>query len=342
MMVDAAAARTLLTDLVSTPSVSGAESACANRLETFFENHDRDVWIDAVGNVRAPGPDDILLTSHIDTVPGTIDVRIEDGCLWGRGSVDAKGSVAAMAVAAIETGVSFVGVVGEETDSRGARHLLDDRAKPEALINGEPSGWDAITLAYRGFLSGQYTVDTPTTHASTPTPNAIQAAIDWWQRIDTAFTAADTPVVDQVTPTPTAFTGGPTDDGFAVEATVDTQFRIPLDRSVEWVRDVVEAELSAGAIDWGEAIPPITTSPRTPLAGAFRTAIRAGDGTPQHLQKTGTSDMNVYATAWDCPMVTYGPGDSSRDHTPDERLSLTEFDRSITVLTDVCNRLTAS
>jgi LysW-gamma-L-lysine carboxypeptidase len=49
--------------------------------------------------------------------------------------------------------------------------------------------------------------------------------------------------------------------------------------------------------------------------------------------------MNLYATAWDCPMVTYGPGDSSLDHTPTERLSLDEFDRSIAVVTDVCEGL---
>jgi len=34
--------------------------------------------------------------------------------------------------------------------------------------------------------------------------------------------------------------------------------------------------------------------------------------------------MNLYAGAWDCPMATYGPGDSDLDHAPDERLSLDE------------------
>ena len=49
--------------------------------------------------------------------------------------------------------------------------------------------------------------------------------------------------------------------------------------------------------------------------------------------------MNLYAGAWDCPMATYGPGDSDLDHAPDERLSLDEFDASIDVLVDVCETL---
>ncbi len=133
--------------------MSGNEADCAEHLADFLESEGREVWMDDVGNVRAPG-NGILLTSHIDTVPGDVPVKLEDGILHGRGSVDAKGPLAAMAVAAVETGASFVGVVGEETDSRGARHLVEDADEPEFVVNGEPSGWDAVTLGYRGFLSG--------------------------------------------------------------------------------------------------------------------------------------------------------------------------------------------
>ena len=150
--------RKLLTELVSIPSVSGNETEAAEALAAFFEGHDREVWIDDIGNVRAPGDDTVLLTSHIDTVPGDIPVEIKDGGegpeLWGRGSVDATGPLAAMAIAAVETGASFVGVVGEESTSRGAWHLIENREAPDAVINGEPSGWDGITLGYRGLLEG--------------------------------------------------------------------------------------------------------------------------------------------------------------------------------------------
>ena len=54
---------------------------------------------------------------------------------------------------------------------------------------------------------------------------------------------------------------------------------------------------------------------------------------------TGTADMNVYANAWDCPMVTYGPGDSDLDHAPNEHIVLEEFDLSVDVLDAVTERL---
>jgi len=50
--------------------------------------------------------------------------------------------------------------------------------------------------------------------------------------------------------------------------------------------------------------------------------------------------MNVLFPVWRCPMVAYGPGDSRYDHTPIERLSISEYARSITVLRGVLSRAT--
>jgi LysW-gamma-L-lysine carboxypeptidase len=49
--------------------------------------------------------------------------------------------------------------------------------------------------------------------------------------------------------------------------------------------------------------------------------------------------MNLYADTWDCPMVTYGPGNSDLDHAPDEHLPLSEYDRAVGVLSDVAETL---
>jgi LysW-gamma-L-lysine carboxypeptidase len=375
-------ARQLLRDLVEIPSHSGDEDECAERLAAFFEERDREVWLDEVGNVRAPADDSVLLTSHVDTVPGEIPVRVESVSekhgnvsrssentaeenentaeenqhdskeLWGRGSVDAKGPLAAMAVAAVETGVSFVGVVGEETDSRGARHLVDDREAPDALVNGEPSGWDGLTLGYRGFLAGEYSVSTDSTHTSRPEPNAIETAMAWWSRVQDAFpTTDDESVFEEVTAKPVAFSGGTAPDGLSVEASAEVQFRIPPDETAAEIRETVEnavesgeaggSETESGDVEWREPIPPVMESPRTEVARAFRAAIRRVGGDSRLLRKTGTSDVNLYAGAWDCPMATYGPGDSELDHAPNERLDLGEFDRAIAVLTRVSETLQA-
>ena len=337
MSVQETEARELLVDVVSTPSVSGDEAAAAERLVEFFEAHDREVWTDEVGNVRAPADDAVLLTSHVDTVPGDIPVRVEDGVLWGRGSVDAKGPLCALAVAAVETGASFAGVVGEERNSRGARHLIDDRAAPGAVVNGEPSGWDGVTLGYRGLLSGTYVATSESGHTSRPENNAIQDAIDWWRRVEDAVAADEwEPVFERVTAKPVGFAGGTSDDGLSVEATMDVQFRVPPSMTTDGMREVADGELEAGTVRWKDAVPPTMQSPRTAPARAFRAAIRELGGEPRQLRKTGTSDMNLYAQVWDCPMVTYGPGDSGLDHTPTERLDLAEFDRAVSVLEHVC------
>ena len=339
-------ARRLLVDLVEIPSPSGEEGAAADRLVDFFDAHDREAWIDEVGNVHAPGDDAVLLTSHMDTVPGDIPVEIEstDGepALWGRGSVDATGSLAAMAVAAVETGVSFLGVVGEEVDSRGARHVIEsDRAEPGAVVNGEPSGWTGITLGYRGLLAGTYVATSESGHTSRPENNAIQDAMDWWSRVEAEFDPDEyLPVFERVTCKPTSFEGGSSVDGLSVEATMEVQLRVPPKYTVEDVREMADGQLDAGTVHWYDRVPPVMESPRTAAARAFRAAIREAGGDPRLLRKTGTADMNVFASAWDCPMVTYGPGDSDLDHAPDEHLPLTEYDRSIDVLIDVCERLT--
>jgi LysW-gamma-L-lysine carboxypeptidase len=331
-------ARSLLRELVATPSVSGSEKECTDRLVAFFETHDREAWIDEVGNVRAPADESVLLTSHVDTVPGAVPVRVEDDVLWGRGSVDAKGPLVAMAVAAVEAGVSFAGVVEEETTSAGARHLVEHRDAPRAVINGEPSGWDAITVGYRGMLRGEFAVVTEVGHTSRPEPNAIQQAIAWWQAVEAEFETAAEAVFERVTPKPVAMEGGTSADGFDFEAWIDAQFRVPPDTSTDAVAETVEA-LGEGSVDWTDAIEPVMESPRNRVATALRRGIRQLDGDPAHLRKTGTSDMNVFAQAWDVPMATYGPGDSALDHTPDEHLDLGEFDRAIEVLTAAAETL---
>ena len=346
MSVQVSEARELLVKLVRIPSVSGNEEPCARQLASFFERNGREVWLDEVGNVRAPADDGVLLTSHIDTVPGDIPVHVEQDeegrdVLWGRGSVDAKGPLASMAAAAVRTGASFIGVVGEEVDSRGSRYVVETReTEPDAVINGEPSGWNGITLGYRGILGGTYLGTSESGHSSRPDNNAIQDAMDWWRRVEAEFDNDEyVPVFEQVTCKPTGFEGGLSDDGLSVEVTMDVQLRVPPKYAADEVRERADGCLDAGTVNWHDVVEPVMESPRTPLARAFRVAIRNQGGEPRMLRKTGTSDMNVFAHHWDVPIVSYGPGDSDLDHAPDERLVLSEYDKAVDVLVDVTETL---
>jgi LysW-gamma-L-lysine carboxypeptidase len=342
--------RRLLTELVAIPSQSGDEAAVAAHLFDFFEDHGRDAFFDEAGNVRAPGDDSVLLTSHLDTVPGDLPVKLTEGdnelgvdgaVLHGRGAVDATGPLAAMAVAAVETGASFAGVVAEETDSAGARHLLSDRDPPETVINGEPSGWDALTLGYRGFVAGEYAVETTAGHSSRPEPNAIDHATAWWERVKAAVEGDEEgSVFGTVTAKATEMSGGLAADGESVEASVQAQFRVPPDETPESVKNSVEECSTHGGVVWTEEIPPHVSSPRTAPAAALRKGIREAGGDPTHLHKTGTADSNLFADGWGVPVVSYGPGDSSLDHAPNERIPLSALDDAIAVLTTACEQLT--
>ena len=90
-------------------------------------------------------------------------------------------------------------------------------------------------------------------------------------------------------------------------------------------------------------------APRTGrLPAAFLAAVREVAreediaARPGFVVKTGTSDMNVVAPRWRCPLLAYGPGDSALDHTPHERVSLTEYWRAVRVVEEAVRRLLLS
>ncbi|MDX1813808.1 MAG: M20/M25/M40 family metallo-hydrolase, partial [Candidatus Bathyarchaeia archaeon] len=93
----------LLTRMTKIYSSSGNEEEISLFLADEMTKMGFHVHRDEVGNVIGEigdGSPVVLLCGHMDTVEGEIPVRIEDGQLYGRGSVDAKGPLAAMIVAA--------------------------------------------------------------------------------------------------------------------------------------------------------------------------------------------------------------------------------------------------
>ena len=85
--------------------------------------------IEKIGN----GSLNVYLIGHIDTVPGNLPVILENGKLFGRGSVDAKGCLCAFAKAAAEfkeskdISITVIGCVREESDSAGAYQITHSR-----------------------------------------------------------------------------------------------------------------------------------------------------------------------------------------------------------------------
>lgn len=57
------------------------------------------------------------------------------------------------------------------------------------------------------------------------------------------------------------------------------------------------------------------------------------------VRKSGTGDINAFATAIKRPMIAYGPGNSHLDHTADEHVSIREYLEAIQVLQEALNKL---
>jgi acetylornithine deacetylase len=99
---------------------------------------------------------DIVLSTHMDTVPPFFGSKEDDEFLYGRGSCDAKGIIAAQVAAAdrlreagVKVGLLFL--VGEERDSAGAKEANLHPKGSRFLINGEPTD-NRLALASKGAL----------------------------------------------------------------------------------------------------------------------------------------------------------------------------------------------
>jgi LysW-gamma-L-lysine carboxypeptidase len=343
----------LVRGLVAIPSVSREERAAVAWLVDRMRERGYRARIDEAGNAVGEigdGPAHVVLLGHIDTVPGDIPVRVEDGELIGRGAVDAKGPLAAFVSAASEAvpgvRVTVVGAVEEESPTSAGAHHVARQPAPDWCVIGEPSGWDGVTVAYKGRLVADVTVERPARHGAAPGPTVAEEALAVWDRIrggaahgpsERAFDRLDRRLEGIWTEA----------DGLVERGRLRVGYRIPPGMSV----DGIETELrSAARSDGGASVSvarlaaeePARTERTSDLARAFVRAIGDAGGRATFLVKSGTSDMNVLAPAWRCPMVAYGPGDSAYDHTPMERLRLEDHARAIAVLRGVLRRAARS
>lgn len=86
------------------------------------------------------------------------------------------------------------------------------------------------------------------------------------------------------------------------------------------------------------ATPGFSNSRTGSLVKAFVRSFAKQGKSIHYIKKRGTSDMNTLATTWDSvPMVAYGPGDSSLDHTNDEYLHYGEVEQTRTILKEAVN-----
>lgn len=327
----------LLRSLLEIPSPSYGEARLAEHLVGVLRGLGFAAHIDGAGNAigvldRGPGPT-VMLLGHMDTVPEQIPVRAEQNRLYGRGAVDAKGPLAAMVCAAATARehrgrIVVVGAVEEETPlSRGAVLIRDTHQPPDALVIGEPSGWETVVLGYKGKLDLAYRVSCPATHSSSPAPKASEhAAAAWSALLDLLGPGTIRSSFDSPWPCLVSIRGD------LVEAEVEMSVRTPPDFDDDALIEALRRRLPDGELRVINTIAACRVPRGTPVVRALSAGVRSQQARPAFKVKTGTSDMNTLASRWNVPMATYGPGDSRLDHADDEHIILSDYLRGIGVL----------
>lgn len=345
-------AEELLWKMVRIPSLSGQERPLAEFLVAHMQAVGFAARVDEVGNAigirelpdaRGEIHHELMLLGHMDVVPGAIPVRVEQGRIYGRGTVDAKGPLAVFLSAAAKatllpgTRIVVAGAVEEEsTASRGARHLAAQR-RPQACIIGEPSGWDSATLGYKGRVVLDYEARQPSGHSAGPHPAVAEAGCQWWQRLQDycrSFNEGRSSLFQQLLPSLRTFQ---TDsDGLMDRARLTVSIRLPPDFDASLLEHHAREGLAESEAVRSSGAEPAVLATRTNLLARSFQRVFSRRGIPlQFKTKTGTSDMNVVEPVWKTPILAYGPGDSRLDHTPDEHLELDEYRRSIGLLQEV-------
>ena len=328
----------LLRALVATPSVSGNEEAAARLAEETVRGWGLDVVRDAAGvrvsvPGRAAGPT-LALVSHLDTVPAgegwsrdPFTPVIEGDHLYGRGSGDAKASVAAMlcaardAVGGLARGRLLVILgLGEETRHTTMPAAVAAAGPIDAAVVGEPTNLD-IAVAQRGLMMVDLVARGDQRHAGYAAEgdfeNAVIVLARDLIRLEGLFRERPHAVLGFPTVTPTM-----------LEAGVSRNVTPPSARAVLDVRSTpawphpelarrLEAELTSEVVVTSDRLVPCETPAESRLLAAAR-AVR-----PQ-AELYGSPTCSDWVFLRHADAIKCGPGTSRRSHTPDESVNLPE------------------
>ncbi|HIP85544.1 MAG TPA: N-acetyl-lysine deacetylase [Pyrodictium sp.] len=340
-----------LVELVSVYSPSGREAEVAKVVRDIASELGLSSWIDGVGNVWISFDrndcrnTDVLIVGHIDTVPGYINVRVEDDVVWGRGAVDAKGPLLAYlhAISRLQITdyrVCLGGLVGEEADSPGANYILKARFRSRHLFVAEPSGYDGVVIGYRGSLPVQVVCRAVGGHAASPDPSrsAYERFHDAWSVLKSKYGNVQP---KKPSMSVTRIVAG--DYGNMLPTYLEARLDIRLWSDNE--RDQILDELRRVFGERGCSVrvlgytKPVKVKPQQPTPRSLiRSMLRRGIK-PRITIKHGTSDMNLIVPEVAQDAVAYGPGDPRLSHSLEERISIKEIMYAIDIIVDAILQL---
>ena len=371
----------LLARLVACPSVNPAHVPPAG--PPFGEGPLVDLLADLVGGwgaetqkvevspgrfnfiARFPGtgPRSLMLEAHADTVAidgmtiEPFNPVVRDGKLYGRGSCDDKGPMAAMLLAIrsmLDSGrrppstLYFVTTCDEELGSFGAHHLMAGGFRPDAAVVGEPTDM-AIVHAHKGAYRFRLTTHGRAAHSSNPSmgASAISPMAAIIQALDAglapAMKAQAHPLLGPPTVSIGTIRGGSQVNIVPARCDIEVDCRVLPGETSEGVASQVramvdgilkaDARLSYGLEDL-EWYPAFEQDLAAPIVAATREACRRTLGSDHLAAVPWASNAGVFHAAG-VPSVLFGPGSIRQAHTADEHIALDEVVRAAAVYAEI-------
>lgn len=322
----------LALSLMEIPSVSGQEQqviAFVDALAQSWGFATRLLPVAASGRanllIHGTQAPKVLLSTHLDVVPGGLAPRRDTTWLYGRGACDAKGIAAAMLgalVALREGGIEQVGlllVVGEETHSDGAKAAAQQLDPVALLINGEPTELQFVS-AQRGALAFDLSASGKACHSGYPEQghSAIHALCDALQTLRSTPWPSD-PVLGSSLVNVGVIQGGQAANVLADAASAQVMMRL--------------------------AVPfaPVEQALRAQLSKGFQLNIRTRSD-PQRLWVPKGQAGCVVGFASDVAhlrpiaarIAMLGPGRIHDAHSDSERVAIADLDRAKAMYKQLC------
>lgn len=335
----------LLMDLVAIPSLSGEEKTAADFVQDLVSRYDVGVGRvdDNVYFWLGEGDDLLLLNTHLDVVPPSENHPYDpftpvsiDGRIFGRGSVDAKASVAAMTTALLTFAEQRYDPPGrimvalttcEETGGayNGLETLRPHLPNISAALIGEPTELQPC-VAQKGLLILTVRAIGETAHAARAHlgDNAIEkAARDVLRSTAMSFDRAD-PFLGRPTVTATTIQGGSARNVVPDLCTFTLDIRSTPVYTHEELTTRVRKELESTVDVHSDRIVPVATA-------LDERVVRACCRAVPDAEPFGSPTTSDWIFLSDVPAVKIGPGASDLSHTPRESIPVDQLHQAVDV-----------
>jgi acetylornithine deacetylase len=310
----------------------------------------------------------LLLNAHLDTVPAgdmprAFTPRIESGRLYGRGSCDDKGPMAAMLVALerlmarrreLRTSVTFVATIDEEYSGAGMRAVAASGERFDGAVVAEGTDLGPV-IAHRGSARLNVRVRGRAAHSSRPElgENAIVRMAEVIAHLDQHYTPALAqrrhPLAGPASAAITLIQGGTGQNVIPAECVITIKRRAIPGETIGSVQAELEAALDelrrqrpdlkidpAEEDGWGH---PLDSPPDSAVAQAALEAVRAVTGRGEFCGAPWGSDAATLFHGAGVPCVVLGPDSAVlQGHTANESVSLEQVEQSARIYEELALR----